>query len=451
MSATAPIPPARRIRPTHGPRAVIAALVAGAVTLAAVIGVGWIASATRRAISGAEDLQGRPPVSGWAAGAVQSWQAQIDGGAEVFSVGGRVLALTRKTERDSAATLTAYTLTTGSGSDDGLSEAWTTTVDLSQGTLAQDNPQFLRWGDHHLIHGSTVIDLTTGDTSSGPWPADEQPIVAQDVVIACSTTDNNCAAWREGSDEQLWSIPVEDVSTFISRDNNSQTVYRRAGARYIILLFHKAVNLDTGEVVPLDLPSLKGYYLVSAADGWLVHSTGTSGSVVYAFGLEGGEAIDTYTDNDLKTHGKNSVTFWVSEPLPLSAYRAMWRDGDTSNVAARFTYDSDDCIPRIDVVDGASITMPDPTSTINSNASMAKKTCISKLRVPTDRSLLMTATPIRLESNSFSFLFNASTGEQIAFEGIDVNAGGQLTLVRPDLIVGYDPATGTVRAFAPKS
>ena len=126
----------------------------------------------------------------------------------------------------------------------------------------------------------------------------------------------------------------------------------------------------------------------------------------------------------------------------------MWRDGDTSNVAARFTYDSDDCIPRIDVVDGASITMPDPTSTINSNASMAKKTCISKLRVPTDRSLLMTATPIRLESNSFSFLFNASTGEQIAFEGVDVNAGGQLMLVRPDLIVGYDSATGTVRAFA---
>ena len=46
MSATAPIPPARRSRPTHGPRAIIAAVVAGAVTLAAVIGVGWIASAT---------------------------------------------------------------------------------------------------------------------------------------------------------------------------------------------------------------------------------------------------------------------------------------------------------------------------------------------------------------------------------------------------------------------
>ena len=409
MSATAPNPPARRNRPTHGPRAIIAAIVAGVITLTAVIGIGWIVSAPRRAISGAENLQGLFPVSGWTAGAAQSWQTQIGGGAEVFSTSSHILALTRKTARDSAATLTAYTI-----EDGGLSEAWTTTADLSRGALTQDYPQFVRWGDHHLIHGSTVIDLTTGDTSSGPWPADEQPIVAQDVVIACSTTDNNCAAWREGSDEQLWSIPVEDVSTFISRDNNSQTVYRRAGARYIILLFHKAVNLDTGEVVPLDLPSLKGYYLVSAADGWLVHSTGTSGSVVYAFGLEGGEAIDTYTDNDLKTHGKNSVTFWVSEPLPLSAYRAMWRDGDTSNVAARFTYDSDDCIPRIDVVDGASITMPDPTSTINSNASMAKKTCISKLRVPTDRSLLMTATPIRLESNSFSFLFNASTGEQRA-------------------------------------
>ena len=440
MSATAPIPPARRGRPAHGPRAIIAAVVAGVVTLAAVIGIGWIVSANRRAISGAEDLQGRAPVSGWAAGAVQSWQTQIDGGAEVFSAGDRVLALTRKTARDSAATLTAYTI-----EDGGLSEAWTTTADLSRGALTQDYPQFVRWGDHHLIHGSTVIDLTTGDTSSRPWPADEQPMVAQDVVIACST-DNNCAAWREGSDEQLWNISIENVSTFIGLDNNSQTVYRREGVRYVILAFHSAVNLDTGELVSFDLPSLKSYYLVAAADGWVVHSTG-SGPVVYAFGPEGGEAIDTYTDE----HDDESIAFWVPDPLPLSAYRAAWRDGDTSNIAVRFTPDSDECIPRIDVVGGASIAMPDLTSTNGPDAPTTKRTCISRLRVPADRSLLMASIPARLESNSFSFLFNASTGEQIAFEGIDVNAGGQLTLVRPDLIVGYDPATGTVRAFAPKS
>ena len=71
-------------------------------------------------------------------------------------------------------------------------------------------------------------------------------MVAQDVVIACST-DNNCAAWREGSDEQLWNISIENVSAFIGLDNNSQTVYRREGVRYVILAFHSAVNLDTGE------------------------------------------------------------------------------------------------------------------------------------------------------------------------------------------------------------
>ena len=442
MSATAPNPPARRNRPTHGPRAIIAAIVAGVITLTAVIGIGWIVSAPRRAISGAENLQGLFPVSGWTAGAAQSWQTQIGGGAEVFSTSSHILALTRKTARDSAATLTAYAL-----GDDGMSEAWTTTVDLSQGTLAQDRPQFLRWGDHHLIHGSTVIDLTTGDTSSGPWPADEQPMVAQDVVIACST-DNNCAAWREGSDEQLWNTSIENVSAFIGLDNNSQTVYRREGVRYVILAFHSAVNLDTGELVSFDLPSLESYYLVSAADGWLVHSTSASGSVVYAFGLEGGAAIDTYPDNDLKNHDKNAVTFMSPEPLPLSAYRAVWRDGSTSNVTARFVPESDDCIPRIDVVGGASITMPELKSTNDSNVLTTKRTCISRLRLTADRSLLLTAVSTQL---GFSFLFNAATGEQIAFEGIDVNAGGQLILVRPDLIVGYDPATGTVRAFAPKS
>ena len=442
MSATAPNPPARRNRPTHGPRAIIAAIVAGVITLTAVIGVGWIVSAPRRAISGAENLQGLFPVSGWTAGAAQSWQTQIGGGAEVFSTSSHILALTRKTARDSAATLTAYAL-----GDDGMSEAWTTTVDLSQGTLAQDRPQFLRWGDHHLIHGSTVIDLTTGGTSLGPWSASEQPIVAQDVVIACSTNDS-CTAWREGSDEQLWNISIENVSALIGLDNNSQTVYRREGVRYVILAFHSAVNLDTGELVSFDLPSLESYYLVSAADGWLVHSTSASGSVVYAFGLEGGAAIDTYPDNDLKNHDKNAVTFMSPEPLPLSAYRAVWRDGSTSNVTARFVPESDDCIPRIDVVGGASITMPELKSTNDSNVLTTKRTCISRLRLTADRSLLLTAVSTQL---GFSFLFNAATGEQIDFEGIDVNAGGQLILVRPDLIVGYDPATGTVRAFAPKS
>ena len=442
MSATAPNPPARRNRPTHGPRAIIAAIVAGVITLTAVIGVGWIVSAPRRAISGAENLQGLFPVSGWTAGAAQSWQTQIGGDAEIFSTSSHILALTRKTARDSAATLTAYAL-----GDDGMSEAWTTTVDLSQGTLAQDRPQFLRWGDHHLIHGSTVIDLTTGGTSLGPWSASEQPIVAQDVAITCSANDN-CTAWREGSDEQLWNISIENVSALIGLDNNSQTVYQREGVRYIILAFHKAVNLDTGEMVSFDLPSLESYYLVSAADGWLVHSTSASGSVVYAFGLEGGAAIDTYPDNDLKNHDKNAVTFMSPEPLPLSAYRAVWRDGSTSNVTARFVPESDDCIPRIDVVGGASITMPELKSTNDSNVLTTKRTCISRLRLTADRSLLLTAVSTQL---GFSFLFNAATGEQIDFEGIDVNAGGQLILVRPDLIVGYDPATGTVRAFAPKS
>lgn len=442
MSATAPNPPARRNRPTHGPRAIIAAVVAGVITLTAVIGVGWIVSAPRRAISGAENLQGLFPVSGWTAGAAQSWQTQIGGGAEVFSTSSHILALTRKTARDSAATLTAYAL-----GDDGMSEAWTTTVDLSQGTLAQDRPQFLRWGDHHLIHGSTVIDLTTGGTSSGPWSAGEQPIVAQDVAITCSANDS-CTAWREGSDEQLWNISIENVSALIGLDNNSQTVYRREGVRYVILAFHSAVNLDTGELVSFDLPSLESYYLVSAADGWLVHSTSASGSVVYAFGLEGGAAIDTYPDNDLKNHDKNAVTFMSPEPLPLSAYRAVWRDGSTSNVTARFVPESDDCIPRIDVVGGASITMPELKSTNDSNVLTTKRTCISRLHLTADRSLLLTAVSTQL---GFSFLFNAATGEQIDFEGIDVNSGGQLILVRPDLIVGYDPATGTVRAFAPKS
>ena len=34
-------------------------------------------------------------------------------------------------------------------------------------------------------------------------------------------------------------------------------------------------------------------------------------------------------------------------------------------------------------------------------------------------------------------------------EGVDVAAGGRLEMVGSDLVLGYDPATGTVSAFAP--
>ena len=63
------------------------------------------------------------------------------------------MAIERSAVKDSNATLTGYTI-----GDEGATESWTQTADLSQGTL--DDPEFLLWGESTLVHGTTLIDLT---------------------------------------------------------------------------------------------------------------------------------------------------------------------------------------------------------------------------------------------------------------------------------------------------
>ena len=48
-------------------------------------------------------------------------------------------------------------------------------------------------------------------------------------------------------------------------------------------------------------------------------------------------------------------------------------------------------------------------------------------------------------------MYDASSGEQINFDGIDPAAGGNLMLIDSSTIVGYDPVSGTVRSFKPSA
>ena len=75
--------------------------------------------------------------------------------------------------------------------------------------------------------------------------------------------------------------------------------------------------------------------------------------------------------------------------------------------------------------------------------------CAEALRMSTGGRVIMGLENNRLDSDDFLFLLDAATGEQIDFEGVDVAAGGRLEMVGSDLVLGYDPTTGTVSAFAP--
>ena len=114
MSSPAPAATLRSVRVL---RILVIAVLAGGLALAAGIGIGRYAMGSRIA-----DVVGhRLPDDGWADGAARTWEAAIAPDAEVFSAGGRLIAVTRARSNDANATLTAYTI-----EDDGLSEVRST-------------------------------------------------------------------------------------------------------------------------------------------------------------------------------------------------------------------------------------------------------------------------------------------------------------------------------------
>ena len=420
-------------------RIVVIVVLAGGLALAAGIGIGRYVMGSRIA-----DVVGHSlPDDGWADGATRTWEAAIAPDAEVFSAGGRLIAVTRARSNDANATLTAYTI-----EDDGLSEAWSTTADLSRGTTPGDLPEFIEWGEGRVVHGSTVIDLADGGTSPAPWADDELPMAAGDTIIACSVS-LACRAWRADSADPVWTVSL-DESGWTAPSANTTPVYQRGRARYVILALHDVVNLDTGERVEFDLPASRGYYVLPASNGWLVHigvndDSGT-GAAVYAYDLDGGRPFDSYPDT--LPAGTLEHSILARGPHSRSDYRSLWGDGDRSLLLAAYST-TGSCIDSVDVPDVGLLVVPTFSKHSEPGVVNASVLCAGELRMSTGGRVIMGLASGGLDPDDFLFLLDAATGEQIAFEGVDVAAGGRLEMVEPDLVLGYDPATGTVSAFAP--
>lgn len=421
-------------------RILLIVLLIGGLALAVGIGIGRYVIGSRTA-----DVVGhRLPGDDWADGAARTWEASIGPDAEVFSAGGRLIAVTRAGSDDADATLTAYTI-----EDDGLSEAWSTTADLSRGTVPRDLPEFIAWGEGRVVHGSTVIDLTSGEVSPAPWSDDELPMAAGDTIIACSASFA-CRAWRADSADPVWTASFGG-SDRIAPSTNTIPVYERGRARYVIIALHDVVDLDTGERVEFDLPVSRGYYVLPASNGWMVHigindDSGT-GATVYAYDIDGGEPFDSYPD--LLPTGTLEQSVLAQGPHSRSDYRSLWSEGDKSLLRATYSSTLNSCIDSVDVPDVGRLVVPSFSKRSRPGVVEASVLCAGELRMSTGGRVIVGVESGALDPDAFLFLLDAATGRQIDFEGVDVSAGGHLELVEPDLVLGYDPASGTVSAFVP--
>lgn len=450
MTDAAPLNRTASTGPRYRPRTVLAAALVGVLVLATVIGVGWFLSAERRSARGAENrFPAAAPDNGWVNGAAVRWRTSIGTDREIITAGNHLVAIERSAVKDSNATLTGYTI-----GDEGATESWTQTADLSQGTLV--DPEFLLWGESTLVHGTTLIDLNTGGTSSAPWDAQKPPLLAEDVIVNCDSTDT-CRAWRQGSAEPLWSTQVSGASRHT--DNNFPsllTTYVRRDNRYIILNMRHIINLDTGKEVELNLPALEDYFISAASNGWAVAALTREHddiSHVYEFDIDGGDSIDSYA---IKAGLSNRGTAFIykTSPRSLSDYRTLWRDGDFSEVLALGHGDSK-CTTSIEVLDGLTFDVPRAgttgpnASTVSASSSQLGCPEISGFGTSPDQRTLRIVAQGRADANSFHFLYNLTTGEAVSFQGIDTTGNSQLELVRSDLALGYDPDDGEVYGFTP--
>ena len=247
----------------------------------------------------------------------------------------------------------------------------------------------------------------------------------------------------------MWTVSL-DESGWTAPSANTTPVYQRGRARYVILALHDVVNLDTGERVEFDLPASRGYYVLPASNGWLVHvgvnDESGAGAAVYAYDLDGGKPFDSYPDTLPAGTLEHSVL--AQGPHSRSEYRSLWGEGDRSLLLATYST-MGSCIDSVDVPDVGPLVVPTFSKRSEPGVVDTSVLCAGDLRMSAGGRVIMGLESSRLDPDGFLFLLDAATGEQIAFEGVDVAAGGRLEMVEPDLVLGYDPATGAVSAFAP--
>ena len=458
MRLPAPTPtPDRRAR--FNLRTAVIAALAGALTLVTVIGgVLLITGGTNYARPSRIDYPYYAvPSDSWANGSTKQWTSTIDTDASIFTSADHLFSVKPDGDGTQNSTLTAYTM-----SDSGVSKAWSTTVDTSKdsvaGLSAKNNPvypAFLIWGKNTLIHGRNIYNITTGDTSDAPWPEDAVPVVAGDVVVACQKT--TCAGYREGNTSSMWSTAVNDPSTFSEQSTDVaenilkygqhyETVQVFSGEKYATIAGLYAINISTGKMVEFTLPEKKTsqYITVSTDKGWSVVSKDkATGEWHISFYEENG---GDPTSTDTLRRDFDTQPIYLPGPRSAQGFRSLWVDDDPASLAGTINFTSEgdkECAKTISMTNAAAIDLTGFDTTTFP--------CFDQddTQVSDHAKVVTVGMKQSVNAAPFSLMYDAATGQQIDFEGMDPNSGAVFAFVDSKKIVGYSPADGTLTSYKP--
>ena len=150
--------------------------------------------------------------------------------------------------------------------------------------------------------------------------------------------------------------------------------------------------------------------MVSVTDGWLVHSSSTENPdalpYVAVYDITGGKETDSFSNNTWD--GQGSMRGLVNPAaLPASSYRMLWERSDPTILQAMYAVEGS-CVVHIEVTEGATIDISAP-SALSPNATSATD-CVGNLVMSADKSVLIGQPNERLGVNSFTVMYNATTG-----------------------------------------
>lgn len=415
----------------------MATALAGVLTFGSVVGVGYVISGgqTYTNVGSENQMAFTVPSGDWAAGAEQAWSTTVDANASVLTTSEYLFTVSPSTNAN--ATLTAYQL-----GDSTPTRLWSTTVDTStDGSL---RPSFLPWGSTTLVHGTTLYNMATGESSEAPWTSQHSVLMAGDTAIACDTS-NSCSGYAEGTTAAAWSSSIPDASQGLSNtDMLDTTVFVRPTGRFAIVGYHSAVDIDTGEVITVSMPmsNAAGWAITSTTDGWAVRAVSSNNDVMlYSYGPEGGDPIDSYTESPTMADVSRPI-YDYSRTRSNADFKALWEQGEYIGVLGLASEDSNTCLTSVQVVEHGTIELP---TSLGSQGS----TCFTSARMSSDSAVLTVGMKEVVDVSTFNVMYDAATGEQISFPGLDPTTGAVFDQVTPTSVVGYDPATGTLTGYRP--
>ena len=303
-----------------------------AILVAVLVLAGGAAIAVKK-LHGGTGAQATSSASGWAGEWRQIWKFDAADGRSFTGRGNQLVIFDSSTN---STLITSYDV-----SGDSLNKQWETAIEPNPKATGVASSY---WGNY-IIYSGYLIDATTGEQTSWPWPIDAHPDIIDNYAVNCDDADQ-CTAWgSERPHQVLWTktIPGVEERYLLWQNDWAGSIYNQNGTTIVRFGDYTLVNLATGETHPIDIPldSSQNHtneydtpWASSLSDGWAFEK-----GKVRVLASPTGEVQEVINTPTNETHDTRYIRTNIQPYASIEQYRSYLTTGDTSwaEVAATTT------------------------------------------------------------------------------------------------------------------